>query len=215
MSISSEPRPSWISGQVPRDPVKPKRWLAAPDRCRGEARLDEMTELADHAQFEARLAQELEKTRVSGEDFVLMFVDVDELSRVNDEHGCQKGNEAILLVARILQENARGVDLIAHYGDDEFVALIRKASLVWARDFFERIQAEVAERSRLELGVTVRLSAGAVKSLDYSGNAGELVGTADYAMYLAKRQGRDRLFTTVVVGREDGENGDRVNERGH
>lgn len=213
MSISSEPRSPWIAGHVPRDLSRPKPWLTAPDRCRGEARLDQTVEVTNRAQFEARLTQELQKSRVSGQDFVLIVLDVDELSRVNDEHGCQKGNEVILLVAHVLQENARGVDLIAHFGDDEFVVLIPNGSLVWARDFFERVRAQVAERSELDLGLAVSLSAGAVKSLDSPGNTGELLGTADYAMYLAKRQGRDRLFTTVVVGHDDGENGEHENEK--
>lgn len=214
MSISSEPRSPWVSGQIPRDLAKPKPWLSTPDLHRGEARLDQVTGIADRTQFEARLAQEVERTRASGENFVIIFLDIDELSRVNDEHGCQMGNDAILLVARVLQENVRGADLIAHYGDDEFVVLMPEASLVRARDFFERTRKEVAARSEREFGFTLCFSAGALRTLDYSGNTGELLGAADYAMYLAKRRGRDRLFTTVVVARDDGKDGGHEIERG-
>lgn len=214
MGISSEPRSPWLVGLVPRGVTRPKPWLTAPDRCRGQARLDQTIEVADRAQFETRVSQEIEKPRARGEDFVLVVLDLDELSRLNDEHGCQKGKEAISIVARVLQANARDGDVIAHCGEDEFAVLIPDGSLVRAREYFEKIRAEVAERSERDLGLTVRLSAGAVKPLDYSGDSGDLLGAADYAMYLAKRQGRDRLFTTVVVGRDDGGNGGQIRERG-
>ena len=215
MGISSEPRSPWLAGHLPGDLARPKPWLTAPDRCRGQARLDQTFEVADRAQFGTLLSRELEKSRATGEDFVLIVLNVDELSRLNDEYGCQKGNEALLLVARALQGNARDAHIIAHYGGDEFAVLMSNGSLVRARELFEKIRAEVAERSELELGITVRFSAGAVKPLDYVGNTGDLLGTADYAMYLAKRQGRDRLFTTVLVGRDGAENGGLDNEREH
>ena len=175
--------------------------------------MDQVTGITDRAQFEARLRQELEKALASGENFVIIFLDLDELSRVNDERGCQKGNDAILLVARVLRENVRGADHVAHYGDDEFAVLMPEASLVRARNFFERIRTEVAEQSERDLGFTVRFSAGALRTLDYSGSIGDLLGSADHAMYLAKRQGRDRLFTTVVVARDDGKDGGHEFER--
>lgn len=175
MSISSETRRAWLAGHVPKDLASPKPWLTAPDGCRGQARLEQAVEVADRAQLEARLGREIENSRATGEDFVLVVLDLDELSRLNDEHGCQKGNEALLLVALVLEGRAREADMIAHFGGDEFAALILNSSLVRAREFFEEIRAEVAERSERDLGVTVRLSAGAVKPLDYVGDTGDLL----------------------------------------
>ena len=61
--------------------------------------------------------------------------------------------------------------------------------------------------SQRDLGLTVRLSAGAVRSLGDPGEPRALLDTADNAMHVAKRQGRDRLFATVAVGSSENEEG--------
>jgi diguanylate cyclase (GGDEF)-like protein len=102
-----------------------------------------------------------------------------------------------VVVAQALRSNARRVDVVvARYGSDEFVDLMPTTSLVGGRHFFERVRAEVTERSMLVLGFPVRLSAGAVKlHHDDAGDPRDFLETADQAMYVAKRQGKNRLFT--------------------
>jgi diguanylate cyclase (GGDEF)-like protein len=166
-----------------------------------EAGVDHLTGVLSRVLFEARLSEELERTRGFDDCFVLVFFDIDEFGALNGAHGRQKGDDALVLMAQVLRSNARRVDVVARYGSDEFVVLMPRTSLVGARDFFEKIRAEVAERSMLELGFSVHLSAGAVKLLhDITGDPQYLLETASYAMYVAKRQGKDRLFTTVAVG---------------
>lgn len=168
-----------------------------------EARVDRLTGILNRVHFEARLSEELERDRGFGDCFVLVFFDIDEFRTLNGAHGRQTGDDALVLMAHVLRSNARQVDVVARYGSDEFVVLMPGASLLGARNFFERVRAEVAERSMLELGFTVHLSAGAVKLLhDATGDPQDLLETADYAMYVAKRQGKDRLFTTVAVGKD-------------
>lgn len=144
--------------------------------------------------------EEFDRARQSGGGFVLVFLDLDELGWLNGVHGRTKGNAALTLVARTLGSNVRRTDLVARYGDDEFVVLMPGASLVEARELFERVRTEVAERSKPVLGFEVRLSAGAVKFLKDPGDPQALLEAADDAMHVAKRQGKDRLFATVAVG---------------
>lgn len=173
---------------------------AAGDSVRSKPPPDDGREASvDRADVEAGLGEQLEGTRRLHGDFVLVLLDMDELGQLNDVHGRRKGDDALALVAQTLRSSTRPRDPVAYRGDDEFVVLMPGASLVEARDFFERIRAEVARRSNLLLGFTVRLSAGAVKFLSAPGDAQDPLETAYYAMYLAKRQGKDRLFTTVAV----------------
>jgi diguanylate cyclase len=167
-----------------------------------EAGVDDLTGVLNRVHFEARLSEEFERARHFADDFVLVFFDIDEFKPLNEAHGRRTGNDALVLMAQVLQSNARRVDVVARYGSDEFVVLMPGTSLVGARNFFERIRAEVAERSMLTLGFIVRLSAGAVKlHHDDAGDPQDLLETAYHAMYVAKRQGKDRLFTTVAVGK--------------
>jgi diguanylate cyclase (GGDEF)-like protein len=159
----------------------------------------------DRGDAEARLSEQLEGARRLHEDFVLVLLDLDEFGQLNDAHGRRKGDDALALVAQVLRSSARPRDSVAYRGDDEFVVLMPGASLVGARDFFERTRAEIVRRSRILLGFKVRLSAGAVKFLNDPGDTQDLLETAYYAMYLAKRQGKDRLFTTVAVRPDEAE----------
>jgi len=172
--------------------------------------VDRLTRVLNRVHFEVRLSKELEKTRGFGDCFVLVFFDIDEFRTLNGAHGHRAGDDAIVLMAQALRSNARRVDVVARYGSDEFVVLMPGTSLVGARNFFERVRAEVAERSMLELGFTVHLSAGAVKLLhDVTGDPQDLLETAGHAMYVAKCQGKDRLFATVAIGHA--ENGREAN----
>lgn len=206
MTLRSERRQRAIAERAPQDSIRAKP-PPVDDRRREEASVDLLTGIFDRAHFEARLSEESEGARRSGNDLILMFFDVDEFRALNRAHGRRAGDEALVLVARVLSSNARQADVVARYGADEFVVLMPATSLVRARDFFEEIRREVAERSARTFGFTLRLSAGAVKLLhDATGTPQDLLETADHAMYLAKRQGRDRFFATVAVGPgEDGQ----------
>jgi diguanylate cyclase (GGDEF)-like protein len=201
LSLSSERRQRAIAERAPQDSIRAKPPPLVDDRRRKEANVDLLTGVFDRAHFEARLSEEFEGARRSGDDFILIFFDVDEFRALNNTHGRRAGNEALVLVAQAISSNAPQADVVARYGNDEFVVLMPATSLVEARDFFERVRTEVAQRSRRLLGSTVCLSAGAVKSLNSSASSAELLETAEYAVYLAKRQGKDRLFTTVAIGR--------------
>lgn len=162
--------------------------------------MDRLTGVFDRVCFEARLSEECERARRFGDDFVLVFIDIDEFKPLNDAHGRRAGDDALVLVAQALRSNARRIDVVARYGSDEFVVLMPGTSLVGARNLFERIRAEVTERSMHALGFAVRLSAGAIKlHHDAAGDPQDFLETADHAMYVAKRQGKDRLFTAVAV----------------
>lgn len=172
---------------IPRGPSSPKSSHLDDRYCMSDQRMN-------------GLSEEFERVGRSGEDFVLIFLDLDEFQQLNGAHGRRKGDAALVLVARTLLSNTRQKDMAAHYRDDEFIVLMPGAALVEARRFFEKVRAEVMERSRSKLGFEVRMSAGAVKCLNGPGDLQVCLETAYDAMYVAKRQGKDRLFVTVDVG---------------
>jgi diguanylate cyclase (GGDEF)-like protein len=91
---------------------------------------------------------------------MVLFVDVDDFKNVNDNHGHRTGDEALKLVAEILRSFSRRIDVIARHGGDEFLVMLPGASLPEAHRFFERMRDQVAESSRRNLHLDLRLSAG-------------------------------------------------------
>jgi len=172
------------------------------ERLRHQASLDPLTGLYNRCRFEARFNEEFERARRTGEHFIVLFLDVDDFKDVNDNHGHRKGDDALKLIAGILQSCSRRIDVVARHGGDEFMVILSGASLPEAHRFFERMRKQVAERSSRTLGLDLRLSAGAVQCPDHSTDPTDLLDAADEAMYKAKRRGKDRLFATLSLASE-------------
>ena len=129
----------------------------------------------------------------------MLFVDVDDFKRVNDNHGHRTGDEALKLIAGILRSCSRRMDVVAHHGGDEFMVMLPGASLPEAHRFFDRMRGQVVERSRSALGLDLRISAGAVQGPGPVEDPAVLLDAADEAMYRAKRHGKNRMFAALSL----------------
>ncbi|HET7270573.1 MAG TPA: GGDEF domain-containing protein [Rubrobacter sp.] len=169
------------------------------ERLWHEASLDPLTGLYNRGRFETRFNEEFERARRTDEQFMLLFVDIDDFKDVNDNHGHRMGDEALKLVAQVLQSCSRRIDVVARHGGDEFMVILPGASLPEAHRFFERIRRQVGERAGHTLGLDLRLSAGAVQCPGYSTNPTALLDAVDDAMYRAKRRGKNRMFAALSL----------------
>lgn len=100
------------------------------DRKRYEAVLsrlalyDQLTEVYNRRFLEEYLKKELERARREQYPVVLVVVDIDALKLINDRYGRVFGDEVLRMVARVLQEILRSSDVVARYGEDEFVIVL-------------------------------------------------------------------------------------------
>ena len=174
-----------------------QRIRALEERLWHEASLDLLTGLYNRGRFESRFEEEFERARRTGERFMVLFVDVDDFKNVNDNHGHRTGDEALKLIAGILQSCSRRIDVVARHGGDEFMIMLPGASLPKAHRFFDRMRDQVIESSMRALGLDLRLSAGAVQCPGKVEDPAALLDAADEAMYRAKRHGKDRMFAVL------------------
>ena len=125
-----------------------------------------------------------------------MFIDIDHLKAINDEHGHLVGDEVIKEVVARLRAALRTYDSLGRFGGDEFVAVLPNCDADRARAIGSRLRERLGERpvktGSLELPITVSVGAAALAPREII-PAASLLDLADQALYGAKRAGRNRL----------------------
>ena len=122
--------------------------------------------------------------------------DLDHFGEFNKQHGHQVGDQVLRNFANILRDRFRATDLVARLGGEEFIVVLEGAS----RSDAERVADEVrealkADHLRNEDGdrLTVTVSAGCAQLDEAQATRELLLRTADVALFMAKRAGRDRV----------------------
>ncbi len=184
---------------------------AARDEAELRARTDALTGVSNRLHFAERLDAEISRLRRGGHSFGLVLLDVDRFKQLNDRHGHLAGDRALVEVAARLRRRLRPYDAIARWGGEEFAVLLPDVGEV-------RALASVCESLRLAVSsepvavgtrdVPVTISVGAVLAGGHKPKAGSelsadwLLATADEALYVAKRRGRDQIEVAASLARE-------------
>lgn len=125
-----------------------------------------------------------------------ILFDLDHFGTFNKLHGVQVGDQALRVFAHVMRERLRQTDLVARYGGEEFVVVMDGADRDHAVLVAEEVRQVLASRTiPSEDGAPLRLtvSAGCAALDDDEPSASALLRTADVALSMAKRGGRDRV----------------------
>ena len=152
---------------------------------------DQLTGLFDRGTFSARLEAELKRFNRYGDNFAVAMVDIDRFKKINDTFGHQIGDEVLVELARIINNEIRETDTAARYGGEEFIILLPSTSCKEAYHLLERLRRHVQRRFDNDTRVTI--SAGISGCPSHGNNARSIVNSADKALYKAKRKGRNRV----------------------
>jgi len=152
------------------------------ERALEEAGSDAVTGLPQRAHFMSLLRHELRQRH--RRSIAVVYLDLDRMKRVNDEHGHAAGDDVLRALARAARVTLRSGDTLARIGGDEFALLLLDASQVEAEAAVRRLRIRF-EAKTAPLGVS--FSAGI--ALAGEGEAAEdLLARADVAMYREKRE---------------------------
>lgn len=172
-----------------------------------QAVFDPQTGLPSRAAFNLYLSHALARADRRGESVVMMFMDLDDLGRVNERHGRSAGDLVVQAVAARLRASLRATDTAARVGDDEFMILLEDiASDAEAGAIAERVVREVGAPFELAGYPPIDVSASVGVALSHPGARrangdlgadGEsqldvLLRRADMALSRAKSSGKGR-----------------------
>jgi len=151
--------------------------------------IDELTGLYNRRRFFVLTEQYLKLSVRTKKRLLLLFIDMDNLKWINDHHGHNEGDQALIELANILKKTFRESDIIARIGGDEFVVLSESTDengeTVLTR-LYENIKDHNAKRSRR---YTLSISVGATQfDPKYPISIDELLSKADALMYAQKRK---------------------------
>jgi diguanylate cyclase (GGDEF)-like protein len=174
-------------------------------RLRQLATTDDLTGLHNLRSFEARLAAMVRASRKAGAPLAMFVIDVDRLKSINDAHGHLAGSEAVRFVGHTLASHLPPDAVACRYGGDEFAVAVSNCAEARARLLAEELRKSVLALAPVLIGRTFPhgtlsisigiacLEASAGESVSEVAVGKLLFASADDALYVAKRRGRNRV----------------------
>jgi diguanylate cyclase (GGDEF)-like protein/putative nucleotidyltransferase with HDIG domain len=164
-------------------------------RALAQASEDSVTGLLNHRAFQMRLQEEIARVQRHGQSLAVMMVDLDGFGLINNTHGHQAGDAALVAVAAMLRDSVRACDIVARYGGDEFAVILPETGIDEVTSVAQRTSAAMAGLRVLDRGVTITVGAsiGVAALPAHASTREDLVRVADQAMYAAKRAGKGRV----------------------
>ncbi|MEX0626658.1 MAG: EAL domain-containing protein [Chloroflexota bacterium] len=174
--------------------------------ARIDALRDPLTTLGNHRAFQEELARQIEGARRHSYPLALALIDLDDLKRVNDEHGHAGGDGLLASMGRLIATSVRVADRGFRVGGDEFAILMPHTDAEAAHVIVRRMLASALGGEAVRPGMSAfSFSAGISTFPELSTDSGRLRRQADAALYWAKRHGRTdvQVFDTERHGEDD------------
>lgn len=165
---------------------------------RFNAEHDFLTRLPNRSHFFTQanaLFERFQRHPAEGNACCLALVDIDFFKQINDAHGHLAGDEVLRELARLLMQAVRDDDLVARFGGEEFILLLRGAPLEDARHIMERIRLQIEHHpfQHQGQGIVVTISVGLTPYQPSYHCMDDWLQCVDQRLYEAKRLGRNRI----------------------
>jgi diguanylate cyclase (GGDEF)-like protein/PAS domain S-box-containing protein len=154
---------------------------------------DPMTQVANRAEFDRMLNNFVAAHQESNLPCSLIMSDLDHFKAINDTHGHQAGDMAIITFASLLKSMCRSGDLVARYGGEEFAILCADCTNAAAARKAEAIRQALADVKHTCLGNESFTASFGVTELQTGDTPETMLRRADRALLQAKDQGRNQV----------------------
>ena len=159
---------------------------------------DPLTGLHNRRYMEARLSEELNRSKRYHFPLSFMMIDIDDFKLYNDRNGHQAGDRALEITAQCLRSTLRKADVASRYGGEEFTILLPQTTLEEAGAIADRLRRQIMTTkfphgdSQPQGAVTISIGLSSLSSSVDSAEA--MIRAADRALYHAKSHGKNRAY---------------------
>lgn len=161
--------------------------------------IDELTGLFNRRYLDKVLKKEWRYALRTGEILSMLLIDIDFFKGYNDCYGHLEGDKCLEKVATVLKNSVlRSRDVVTRYGGEEFIIILPATPQAGAIKVAKRLQEQLAllkvehQGSEVSDYVTLSIGTASVDSRDFINEKG-IIEMADFALYQAKKQGRNRI----------------------
>jgi Amt family ammonium transporter len=144
--------------------------------------------------YNRRGVQERIKDKILYNNYCIAILDIDKFKLVNDTYGHDVGDAILKELAIIVTKNIRPYDIFARWGGEEFIILIKTADLAVAEKITDKLRKDI-ENSEFPTVKHITASFGVSNFKNDKQSFDEVFKNADNALYQAKKNGRNRVFT--------------------
>jgi len=159
---------------------------------------DPLTHLYNRRYMMEMLEKELQRAERKGTPLSLIMMDIDHFKKVNDQYGHQSGDKVLQAIAKLATMGMRSYDFAARYGGEEFVLVMPETAHDDAMTIAERLRFRIQAHSFTgpirSLKTTISMGV-ATYPTPFIASIDDLIREADEALYRAKANGRNRVFS--------------------
>jgi two-component system cell cycle response regulator len=170
--------------------------LKAREDLRDQATRDSLTRLWNRSSILSELGRELARAGREARPLGVVIVDLDHFKHINDTYGHLAGDEVLREAARRMQNSIRQYDSIGRYGGEEFLIVFPGCNEIDSYAQADRLRRQLSLTEMSVNGSSIRVTASfgvTTALLGENWTEEELIRTADEALYVAKKSGRNRV----------------------
>lgn len=159
---------------------------------------DGLTGLYNHAYIKERLKQELYRCQRYDHPLSLLMIDIDDFKSINDSYGHVVGDRVLKTLSMLMQDIVRPSDITGRYGGEEFLVILPQTDSEHSLVVAERIRKNIefyefeVHPSKSKIS-QVTVSIGLCTFPDHGQSPEDLIAFADESLYVAKKEGKNRV----------------------
>lgn len=167
------------------------------DADKRRSKIDPLTGALNRSSFFEQAEHELNRARRHHRFFSVIYLDIDNFKKINEQFGYQTGDELLVVLASVLENSIRNYESLSRFSGDEFILLMPEADEEAALSYLSKIRSELKQAIKSK-NWDAEISMCALVYLTAPNSVDEILRTADEIMYSVKKSEKSSMLHTVI-----------------